>query len=56
MEKRIVKKYKLKESVKAVLCLGALGVIILTTLYLQTVRIDKIENNKEESVNVQLTR
>ena len=56
MEKRIVKKYRLKESIKAVLCLGALGVIILTTLYLQTVRIDKIENNKEEIVNVQLTR
>lgn len=57
MKKRIVKKYKLKESVKGMLMLGVLGLIIIITLTIQTIRVEQLENNdntRNESVNVQI--
>lgn len=59
MKKRIIKKYHLKESVKGGICLLVLGALIITFLFIQADRVEKIENTgdtKNKIVQVNFTR
>lgn len=59
MEKRIVKKYRLKESVQCVLSLGIIVIIIITTLLIQIKRVEDLDNTEETertAVNVNINR
>lgn len=59
MKKRIIKKYHLKESVKAGICLLVLGALIITFLFIQADRVEKIENTgdtENKIVQVNFTR
>ena len=53
------KKYHLKESVKGGICLLMLGALIITILFIQADRVEKIENTNDtetKAIQVQLTR
>ena len=53
------KKYHLKESVKGALCLGIIAAIIITTLMIQTKRVEDLDNTGDtetKAIQVQLTR
>lgn len=59
MKKRIIKKYHLKESVKGGICLLMLGALIITFLFIQADRVEKIENTGDtetKAVNVFINR
>ena len=59
MKKRIIKKYHLKESVKGGICLLVLGALIITFLFIQADRVEKIENTNDtetKAIQVQLTK
>lgn len=59
MKKRIIKKYRLKESVKGGICLLMLGALIITFLFIQADRVERIENTgdtENKTIQVQLTR
>ena len=59
MKKRIIKKYRLKESVKGGICLLVLGALIITFLFIQADRVEKIENTgdtENKIVQVNFTR
>lgn len=59
MKKRIIKKYHLKESVKAGICLLVLGTLIITFLFIQADRVERIENTNDtetKAVNVFINR
>ena len=59
MKKRIIKKYRLKDSVKGGICLLMLGALIITILFIQADRVEKIENTgdtENKIVQVNFTR
>ena len=59
MKKRIIKKYRLKESVKGGICLLVLGALIITFLFIQAERVERIENTgdtENKIVQVNFTR
>lgn len=59
MKKRIIKKYRLKESVKGGICLLVLGAFIVAVLFIQADRVEKIENTgdtENKIVQVNFTR
>ena len=59
MKKRIIKKYRLKESVKGGICFLVLGALIITFLFIQAERVERIENTgdtENKIVQVNFTR
>lgn len=59
MKKRIIKKYRLKDSVKGGICLLMLGALIITFLFIQADRVEKIENTGDtetKAIQVNFTR
>lgn len=59
MKKKIIKKYHLRESVKAGICLLMLGASIITFLFIQADRVERIENTgdtENKIVQVNFTR
>ena len=47
MNKRIVKRYKLKENVKMILCIMILGTMFYGTLYMYKIRIENLDKAGE---------
>ena len=59
MKKKIIKKYHLKDSVKGGICLLMIGTLIITILFIQADRVEKIENTgdtENKIVQVNFTR